>query len=191
MIDIRTHLDKFKEGTVHTDAFFIVRERLTCDYCWRGRQAVSIIKDDKICEDCIDKLEALTKVPHLAINSRALYTPHRSDTTRDLAKIRLYTLNMIDLISQDIQDTQEDDKAYALIMLYKDIVNRFPPNYNILYTATKRLYTISENNYLHISIIMASRSVVGIALKEGIISGHDADIMYLELSELYDANLGN
>lgn len=191
MIDIRTYLDKYKEVTVHTDSFFIVRERLTCDYCWRNRQAVSIIKDDKICEDCIDKLEALKKVPHLAINSRTLYTPNRSDTNRDLAKVRLYALNMIDLIAQDIQDTQEDDKAYQLIMLYKDIVNRLPPNYNILYTATKRLYTISEGNYLHISIIIASRSVVSIALKEGIISGRDADIMYLELSELYDANLGH
>mgnify|MGYP007123075534 CR=1 FL=1 len=191
MIDIRTHLDKFKENAVHSDSFLFARTLEGCDYCRRPKQAVSIIEDDSVCEDCIDKLEALTDVPHSAINSRPLYTPQHSDTNNDLAKVRLYTLNMIDLMSQDIQDIQEDDKAYQLIMLYKDIVNRLPPNYNILYTATKRLYTISENNYLHISIIIASRSVVGVALKEGIISGHDADIMYLELSELYDANLGH
>lgn len=191
MFDIRTHLDKFKERIAHSDSFLYARTLEGCDYCRRPKQAVSIIEDDSVCEDCIDKLKALIKVPHSAINTRTLYTPQHSDTIKDLAKVRLYTLNMIDLISQDIQDTQEDEKTYALIMLYKDIVNRLPPDYKVLYTATKRLYTISESNYLHLSIIMASRSVISISLKEGIISEHYAILMYDELSELYDSNLGH
>lgn len=191
MIDIRTHLDKFKENVVHLPSLFIESEREECDYCRRPGQAVSIIEHDVVCEDCIDKLRALTNVPHSAINSRPLYTPQHSDTNNDLAKIRLYTLNMIDLMSQDIQDIQEDDKAYALIMHYKHILNHLPPDYKVLYTATRKLYHIAENNYLHISIIIAVRAVISIALEEGLISGYYAESMYEELSELYGSSFSH
>lgn len=188
MIDIRTHLDKFKDSTVDSDSFLLTRTLEECDYCRRPGQAVSIIEDDSVCEDCIDKLRALTNVPHSAINSRPLYTPQHSDTNNDLAKVRLYTLNMIDLMSQDIQDIQEDDKTHMLIMQYKHTINRLPPDYNVLYTATRKLYAIAENNYLHISIIIAVRAVISVSLEEGIISGYHAESMYEQLDELYNSN---
>lgn len=183
MIDIRTYLDRFKENTIHSDSFLIAMVMEECHYCRRPRQAVSIIKQDKVCEDCIDKLEALTKVPHSAINSRTLYTPQHSDTTQDLAKVRLYALNMIDLIAQDIQEMEDNDKTYTLIMQYKHIVNHLPPHYNVLYTATKKLYAISEINYLHISIIIAARAVISIALNHNLISEEYAKSMCEELSD--------
>lgn len=188
MIDIRTHLDKFKEDVVHAGSLFIESERSECDYCRRPGEAVSIIKYDEVCEDCIDKLEALTKVPHAAINTRPLYTPQHSDTNNDLAKVRLYTLNMIDLISQDIQEMEDSDKTYELIMFYKHIINQLPPDYNVLYSATRKLYTISENNYLHISIIIAVRSVISVALEYSLISEYYAESAYEELEELYNSN---
>lgn len=188
MIDIRTHLDKFKENVEHSGSLFIESERAVCDYCRRPGEAVSIIKEDKVCEDCIDKLEALTKVPHSAINSRPLYTPQHSDTNNDLAKVRLYALNMIDLMSQDVQDIQEDERTYRLIMHYKHIISNLPPDYKVLYTATRKLYHIAENNYLHIAIVIAVRSVISVTLEEGIISGHHAELAYDELSELYNYN---